>query len=120
MKSLAISVIALIVITFSASATDPNVAIPAKESNLSEVMSNINYPLVSRENGVEGRVVVLVKINQDGGVTSNEVITSPCKNLSGAVEKAIMNLKFSPAKNQLGENIASSLRIPIDFKLTVD
>lgn len=120
MKNLALSIVAILVFSISAFATDPTVAVAAKESNLSDVMRKIDYPLTSRENGVEGRVVILVKINEEGEVTSNKVITSPCHNLSAAVEKAIQDLKFSPAKNANGENIASSLKIPIDFKLTVD
>ncbi len=120
MKTLIATLLFTLLFTSATYATGPNEAISAKAANLTEVISNIEYPLSSRINAVEGRVVVLVKINEAGEVVSNRVIATPCKNLQVAVEKAMMDLKFSPARNANGENIASTVKIPIDFKLTID
>ncbi|MFY0598390.1 MAG: energy transducer TonB [Cyclobacteriaceae bacterium] len=120
MKHLALTLLTTILFTFAASATDPNVSVQAKAANLSEVVNNIDYPMESRENGVEGRVVVLVKINKTGEVVSNKVLSSPSSSLTEAVNESMKDLKFTPAKNAEGENIPTSVKIPIDFKLTID
>ncbi|MEP4534263.1 MAG: energy transducer TonB [Cyclobacteriaceae bacterium] len=120
MKTLAITLLTILTFSTAALASDPNVAVSAKADNLSEVINSIEYPMVSRENGVEGRVVVLVRINEEGNVTSSEVISTPCNNLKAAVEDAITDLHFTPAKNAKGEAVATAIKIPIDFELTID
>lgn len=120
MRHFAIALLTILTFSTASLATDPSVTTVAKVSNINEVMSNISYPLISRENGVEGRVVVLVKIDEEGDIISNEVVSSPCENLSKAVNESIKDLKFVPAKNEKGEAVPTSVKIPIDFKLTID
>ncbi|MFT6867214.1 MAG: TonB family protein [Cyclobacteriaceae bacterium] len=120
MKTIIATLFITLLFTGATYATGPNEAVAAKAANLTEVISNIEYPLSSRENGVEGRVMVLVKVNAKGEVTASKVISTPCKNLQTAVEEGMLNLKFSPARNANGEFIASTVKIPIDFKLTID
>jgi len=88
--------------------------------NLEEVVSNIDYPQITSEAGIEGTVIMYVEIDENGEITKKQALTQPCSQMNKSVEKALKDLKFEPAKNTAGESIASSVRIPFEFKLTVD
>ncbi len=121
MKKLAItSIVALLFVT-TAFASDPTVAVvSAKATNMTEVISAIKYPQVSNENGIEGKVIVVLQINEEGDVTDNKFVTYPSVQMKEAVASALTDLKFTPARNSDGKTIPTSVRIPINFELTID
>lgn len=101
-------------------ASDPAYVVKAKPINLDKIVGSIDYPKVSNENGVEGTVLMYVEIDEKGNISNTTALSFPCSHLKESVEKALMKLKFEPAKNHLGEAVASSVRIPFEFELTVD
>ncbi|MEQ8240822.1 MAG: energy transducer TonB [Cyclobacteriaceae bacterium] len=120
MKRGAILFALLIVGTLTVFAGSDPVSTKVQALNMSEVIENITYPIASRQQAVEGRVVVLLDINEMGEVTKNKVIIANCPKLAAAVEKEIQNLKFSPATDKNGQAIATTVKLPIDFELEVN
>lgn len=92
----------------------------AKIKNYKEVVSKIEYPQISKEQGIEGKVIVSINIDEVGNIKDYKFLSSPCKNLTNAVEKSIKNLQFSPAKDTNGNPIAGKVVLPVDFKLTIE
>ena len=76
-----------------------------------------DYPERARRSGLEGRVVIEVRVAADGSVTASEVFeSSGSDELDEAALEAALAAKFSPAR-QDGRPVASELLIPYRFKL---
>lgn len=88
-------------------------------TNYNEVLSQITYPRSSKENGIEGEVIVSVIIDEFGNIASHEFVSYPCNELKAEVANALPKFKFSPALNEAGETITSRFTIPIKFELTI-
>lgn len=86
-------------------------------SNYAEVLKQIEYPTVCRENGVEGTVFVRISVDNEGNMTKYDIVKTPCSDLKEAVEKVLPLLTFQPA-NVEGQNVSSKILIPIEFRLT--
>lgn len=90
-----------------------------KAVNYKKVISQIEYPQVCKEKGIEGQVIVTLKIDEMGNVMSHEFGSYPCTDLRDAVEKVIPNLTFSPAKDKNGVAVVGKIAVPVNFKLTI-
>lgn len=75
------------------------------------------YPALSIRRGEEGQVLLRVMVDENGFAKNVEIAKSSSYNLldSTAVQ-TIKNWRFIPAK-KFGQNIMSSVLIPINFKL---
>lgn len=98
----------------------PGMSAKANATNLKEVSENIQYPLLSNQEGVEGTVLFYVELDENGKVTSKTALSFPSQQLKEAAEKAIDKIEFTAAKDETGKAIASGLRIPFQFELKVD
>lgn len=90
-----------------------------KATNYKQILKEITYPQVCREKGIEGKVIVMLKIDKFGEIDSYEVKSSPCSDLREAVEAALPSMTFKPATNENGDNVAGSITLPVNFKLTI-
>ena len=90
-----------------------------KALNYKEVISNIEYPTLCKEEGLEGRIIVVLEINASGEMTNYTFGPSPCQDLTNAVKMELTNLKFSPAIDSNGEATAGKISLPVNFKLTI-
>jgi len=88
-------------------------------TNYKEVLSQIDYPQSCMKEGIEGRVIVSLKVDAKGNLVSHEFITYPCSDLKRAVTEALPKLKFNPAINQHGNAVVGRITMPINFKLTI-
>jgi protein TonB len=76
------------------------------------------YPSNARAHGWEGRVVLLLTIDERGRVTSVEVAESSGRSaLDDAARDAAAAWTLSPALRD-GEPVAGTLRVPVRFELT--
>jgi len=117
-KQLLILAMALCVLGAQANNGD-NKAENPKPINYKEVISNIEYPLVCKEKGIEGQVLVTLKIDQAGKVINHRFESYPCTDLRDAVKKVLPKLNFEPAKNSNGDAVVGLIALPINFKLTI-
>ena len=88
-------------------------------TNYKEVVSQIVYPQDSKEQGIEGTVIVSLEVDHQGKLVSHEFISYPCSALQDAVKESLVKLQFNPAKNAAGQNITSRITMPVKFELSI-
>ena len=75
------------------------------------------YPLVARQQGLEGKVVLRVTVNAEGRITSLTIVASSGHDiLDRAARDGVAKWRFAPARRAAG-TIATVFDIPIEFKL---
>jgi len=89
---------------------------PEPSGGMSSIVKKIVYPEMARKNGIEGKVYVLVMINEKGGVDDVKVIRGIGAGCDEAAVKAVKESKFNPGKNK-GVSVKVKLSLPIVFKL---
>ena len=85
------------------------------------VQSNVKYPQIALENGIQGNVVVQFVVGPDGKMTNFKVLQSPDKTLSDATIEVLQkanNLKkgWKPGK-QRGKAVKVSFTLPVKFAI---
>ena len=79
--------------------------------------SNLRYPTVAQENGIQGRVIVKFVIRKDGSVTDVTVVRSVDPLLDAAALKVTQEMpNWLPGK-QRGKVVNVSYTLPISFNL---
>lgn len=112
-------ILTLVFFVFGALANNGGKAESPKPTNYKEVISKIEYPKVSKLKGIEGTVVVTLKINKAGKVINHEFDSYPCTDLRDAVKDIIKDLEFTPAKDAEGNTVVGKIAVPVNFKLTI-
>ena len=81
------------------------------------IASNINYPTIAQENGIQGKVYVTFVVGKDGGV-NNAVIARGVDTSLDKEALRVVNLmpKWKPGK-QRGQPVNVSFTVPINFVL---
>ena len=78
---------------------------------------NINYPSISQENGVQGRVIVQFVVNTDGSIVDPVVMRGVDPHLDKEALRVIkMMPKWSPGK-QRGKPVRVKYTVPVMFRL---
>ena len=81
------------------------------------ISSNMKYPTIAAENGVQGRVIVQFVVEKDGSITNVHVTKSVDPSLDKeAVRLAKSMPKWIPGK-QNGESVFCAYTIPVTFKM---
>ncbi len=104
---------------FFASYAENDKAEAPKMNNYKQVLSEIEYPQVCREKGIEGKVIVMLRISAQGEITDYEFKAAPCTDLEEVVEASLPKMKFTPATDKDGNAIAGIITFPVNFKLTI-
>lgn len=79
--------------------------------------SNIKYPTVSQENGVQGKVIVQFVVNKDGSIVDPVVVRSVDPYLDKEALRVIsMMPKWSPGM-QRGKPVRVKYTVPVTFRL---
>ena len=93
-------------------------AFPGGQGDLLKFLAtNINYPTVAKENGIEGMVVVQYVIEKDGSISNAKVVKGIG---AGCDEEALRVVNAMPnwvAGKQRGQAVAVQFNLPIRFKL---
>ena len=81
------------------------------------INSNVNYPTIAQENGIDGKVIIRFVVNEEGKATNAEVIRSVDTNLDREALRVINILpKFKPGK-QRGKAVKVYYVSTITFRL---
>ena len=84
---------------------------------LEYLSSNIKYPVVAQENGVQGRVVVSFVVEKDGSITDVKVVRSVDPSLDKEAQRVVKSMpKWIPGK-QNGSAVRVKYNVPVSFKL---
>lgn len=84
---------------------------------LNFIGTNLKYPLIAQENGIEGKVIVRFVVSKTGEINQVEIVRSVDKALDNeAIRVAKLLPKFVPGK-QNGKVVSVWYTLPITFKL---
>ena len=84
---------------------------------MSYLSSNIHYPTVAAENGVQGRVVVGFVVERDGSITDVNVLRSVDPSLDREAMRVVKSMpKWTPGK-QNGSAVRVKYQVPVTFRL---
>jgi len=79
--------------------------------------SNIKYPVVAEENGVQGRVIVTFVVERDGSITDVKVVKSVDPSLDKEAVRVTKSMpKWIPGK-QNGSAVRVKYTVPVTFRL---
>ena len=81
------------------------------------VQSNVRFPQIALENGIQGRVTLTFVIEKDGSLTNIQVLQTPDRSLSEeAVRVLSKSPKWSPGK-QRNQTVRVKYTLPVDFRV---
>ena len=80
------------------------------------IMKKINYPIEASSKKVEGKVYLLVYVNEQGEVDDVKVVKGIGSGCDEAAISAIKKTKFSPGMEK-GVAVKTKVSMPIQFKL---
>ena len=91
---------------------------PGGQSALLQYLSsNIKYPVVAEENGVQGRVIVTFVVERDGSITDVRVVKSVDPSLDKEAQRVVKSMpKWIPGK-QNGSAVRVKYTVPVTFRL---
>lgn len=81
------------------------------------ISSNVKYPVIAAENGVQGRVYVTFVVDRDGSISNARIARGVDPSLDQEALRVVNNLpKWKPGK-QRGKPVRVSYTVPINFQL---
>jgi len=89
---------------------------PAAVGGETAIYKNVDYPEMAKKARVEGKVYVLVLINEKGDVDDAKLIKGIGMGCDDAALSAIKKAKFTPGKTG-GSPVKAKLTMAINFKL---
>ena len=89
---------------------------PQPVGGLQAIYSHISYPEMAKRTGVEGKVYLLIYVNQTGGVDDVKVVKGIGAGCDEAAIEGVKQMKFTVGKNE-GAPVKVKLSLSIVFKL---
>lgn len=89
---------------------------PMPVGGFNAVKRNVRYPDVAQRAGLEGTVVLNLRILANGSIGEIRIIQSVMSAMDKAAEDAVRSVQWTPAK-QRDEPVAVWYVVPIEFKL---
>ena len=81
------------------------------------VQSNVKYPQIALENGIQGNVVIKFVVEKDGKLSNIQVLQTPDKTLADAAVQVLQKSpKWKPGK-QRNQTVRVKYTLPIDFRI---
>ncbi len=85
---------------------------------LKYISSNLNYPTVAAENGIQGRVLLRFVVSKTGNIENIQVLRSPDPSLEQEAIRVVKSMpKWVPGEKN-GENVSVYFTLPITFRLS--
>ena len=84
---------------------------------LQYLKSNVKYPVVAAENGVQGRVVISFVVEKDGSVTDVQVAKSVDPSLDKEAQRVVKSMPHWIPGKQNGSAVRVKYVVPVSFKL---
>ena len=79
--------------------------------------SNVKYPIIAQENGIQGRVIVQFTVRRDGTIDDVEVVRSADPNLDKEAIRVIKSMPNWKPGEQRGKKVNCKFTVPVVFKL---
>jgi len=88
---------------------------PAPVGGMGSLVKNVKYPELAKKVGIEGKVFLLVYINEHGGVDDVKVVKGIGAGCDEAAIAAVKKTKFTPGKSG-STNIKTKLSLALNFR----
>ena len=95
---------------------EARVSLPVMVGGVEDFLGRLDYPIVARDAGLRGEVLVEAVIDEQGRVETATVSRSPSEVLSIAALRAVRGTRFRPAR-RAGLPVRVRLTIPVPFGL---
>jgi periplasmic protein TonB len=92
---------------------------PEPIGGIEAIQNEVVYPENAKDGKIEGKVYILMFINEFGDVVKAEILKSAHPSLDSAALNAVKKVKFVPGK-QKDKNVKTQVVVPIVFKLNSD
>lgn len=84
---------------------------------MSYLNSNVKYPVVAQENGVQGRVTISFVVERDGSISDVKVARSVDPSLDREAQRVVKSMpRWTPGK-QNGQTVRVKYTVPVVFRL---
>ena len=81
------------------------------------VQSNVKYPQIALENGIQGNVVIKFVVEKDGKLSNIQVLQTPDKTLADAAVQVLQKSpKWKPGK-QRNKPVRVTYTLPVSFRI---
>ncbi|MBN2916514.1 MAG: energy transducer TonB [Prevotella sp.] len=84
---------------------------------MSYLASNIKYPVVAQENGVQGRVIVSFVVERDGSISDVRVARSVDPSLDREAQRVVKSMPSWKPGKQNGSAVRVKYTVPVVFRL---
>ena len=84
---------------------------------IEKISTNLNYPTVARENGVQGKVIISFIVNEDGTASDHKILRDIGANCGKAALDAVKLLQDWIPGKQRGKEVRVQYTMPVMFKL---
>ena len=88
-----------------------------EQALLNYLSTNIRYPIIAQENGVQGKVIVRFVVNKSGEVENAVVLKAVDESLDAEALRVVNSLPDWIPGEQKGEKVSVYYTLPISFKL---
>jgi len=81
------------------------------------IVTNVKYPAIAREKGIQGKVFIKFVVTNTGSITNAKVVRGVDPSLDQEAIRVVESMPNWKPGMQNGENVVVSYTIPIEFKL---
>lgn len=89
---------------------------PSPDGGMAALIKGVRYPDMARKAGIQGKVFVLVYVNERGGVDDVKIVKGLGAGCDEAAISAVKKAKFIPGKSK-GQAVKTKLSLALTFKL---
>jgi protein TonB len=89
---------------------------PEIVGGMDKINKKIVYPDIAKKSGIEGKVYILVYVNEKGGVDDVKLVKGIGAGCDDAAMNAFKTANFTPGKDK-GTPVKVKLTLPVTFKL---
>ena len=89
---------------------------PDLVGGMEALQKSVSYPLMAKEAGIEGRVIVRFVVDKSGDVTNPKVVRGVHRMLNEAALEAVKQQEFKPGQ-QDGAPVKVQMSVPVTFQL---
>lgn len=90
---------------------------PEPIGGIETIIKNVVYPILAKEAGIEGKVMVKTIIDEKGNVLETEILERVNADCDKAAMDAIKKTKFTPGIKD-NKPVKAVVKIPVMFKLS--
>ena len=89
----------------------------AEDKMLDFIYTNIEYPKVAKDNGIEGRIILQFVVNRDGSISDTRVVRDIAGGCGNEAARVVNSMPTWIPGKQRGKPVRVQYTLPVTFKL---